>query len=109
MYPPLSPIIFQVGPFSLYWYGLIMVVAIVIAAWIASRYVSRHGQESNTIWDMLLWVLIPALIGERLYYVFIQSPRGPNGSASGRPASELPWAARVADCVRQRAGWTGIR
>jgi phosphatidylglycerol:prolipoprotein diacylglycerol transferase len=79
MYPPLSPILFQVGPFSLHWYGLIMVVAIVIAAWIASRYVTRHGQESNTIWDMLLWVLIPALIGERLYYVFIQSPRGPNG------------------------------
>lgn len=79
MYPPLSPIIFQVGPFSLHWYGLIMVVAIVIAAWIASRYVTRNGQESNTIWDMLLWVLIPALIGERLYYVFIQSPRGPNG------------------------------
>ncbi len=40
---------------------------------------TRHGQESNTIWDMLLWVLIPALIGKRLYYVFIQSPRGPNG------------------------------
>ncbi|HCJ34184.1 MAG TPA: prolipoprotein diacylglyceryl transferase, partial [Ktedonobacter sp.] len=67
MYPPFGPIIFQIGPFSLHWYGLIMVVAIVTAAWIASRYVAWHGQESNTIWDMLLWVLIPALIGERLY------------------------------------------
>jgi phosphatidylglycerol:prolipoprotein diacylglycerol transferase len=28
---------------------------------------------------MLLWVLIPALLGARLYYVFIQSPRGPEG------------------------------
>ena len=79
MYPPFSPILFQLGPLSLHWYGLIMVVAIVIAAWVASRYVADHGQASNTIWDMLLWVLIPALIGERLYYVFIQSPRGPNG------------------------------
>lgn len=79
MYPPFSPIIFQLGPLSLHWYGLIMVVAIIIAAWVASRYVAGHGQASNTIWDMLLWVLIPALIGERLYYVFIQSPRGPNG------------------------------
>ena len=79
MYPPFSPILFQLGPLSLHWYGLIMVVAIIIAAWVASRYVAGHGQASNTIWDMLLWVLIPALIGERLYYVFIQSPRGPNG------------------------------
>ena len=28
---------------------------------------------------MLLWVLIPAIVGARLYYVFIQSPRGPDG------------------------------
>jgi len=28
---------------------------------------------------MLFWVLIPAIIGARLYFVFIQSPRGPNG------------------------------
>ena len=79
MYPPFGPILLQLGPLSLHWYGLIMVGAILIAAWVASRYVARHGQASQTIWDMLLWVLIPALIGERLYYVFIQSPRGPTG------------------------------
>jgi phosphatidylglycerol:prolipoprotein diacylglycerol transferase len=79
MYPPFSPVI-QLGPLSLHWYGIIMVAAIIVGAWIASRYVARHGQSSNMIWDMLLWVLIPALIGERLYYVFIQAPRsGPNG------------------------------
>src|SRR6266516_7660791 len=79
MYPPFGPILLQLGPLSLHWYGLIMVGAILIVAWVASRYVARHGQASQTIWDMLLWVLIPALIGERLYYVFIQSPRGPTG------------------------------
>jgi phosphatidylglycerol:prolipoprotein diacylglycerol transferase len=79
MYPPFGPYIFQIGSFALHWYGVIMVAAIIVAAWVASRYVARHGQASTSIWDMLLWVLIPALIGERLYYVFIQSPRGPNG------------------------------
>src|SRR2546425_209091 len=79
MHPPFGPILLQLGPLSLHWYGLIMVGAILIAAWVASRYVARHGQAIQTIWDMLLWVLIPALIGERLYYVFIQSPRGPTG------------------------------
>jgi phosphatidylglycerol---prolipoprotein diacylglyceryl transferase len=79
MYPPFGPVVFQIGSFALHWYGVIIVVAILAAAWIASRYVTRHGESSNSIWDMLLWVLIPALIGERLYYVFIQSPRGPTG------------------------------
>jgi phosphatidylglycerol:prolipoprotein diacylglycerol transferase len=79
MYPPLNPIMFQLGPLAVHWYGLTMVTAIFVAASVASNYVSRHGQNGNTIWDMLLWVLIPGLIGARLYFVFIQSPRGPDG------------------------------
>jgi phosphatidylglycerol:prolipoprotein diacylglycerol transferase len=79
MYPPFGPVMFQIGSFSFHWYGFIMVVAILVAAWVASTYVARHREDGDTIWNMLLWVLIPAIIGERLYYVFIQSPRGPNG------------------------------
>jgi phosphatidylglycerol:prolipoprotein diacylglycerol transferase len=56
-----------------------MTLAIFLGALVASRFVSRHGGDSNVLWDMLLWVLIPAIIGARLYFVFIQSPRGPNG------------------------------
>lgn len=78
MYPPFPPG-FQLGPLAIRWYGLIMVTAIFVGALLASRYVARRGQDSNTIWNLLLWVVIPAIIGARLYYVFIQSPRGPNG------------------------------
>jgi phosphatidylglycerol:prolipoprotein diacylglycerol transferase len=79
MYPPVNPILVQIGPFALHWYGVIMTLAIFLGATMASRYLTRHGYDGSTIWDMLLWVLIPAIIGARLYYVFIQSPRGPNG------------------------------
>ncbi len=79
MYPPVNPILVQIGPLSLHWYGLIMTLAIFLGALVASRFVSRHAGDGNVIWDMLLWVLVPALVGARLYYVFIQSPRGPNG------------------------------
>src|SRR5947209_12101532 len=84
MYPPFGPVIFQLGSFALHWYGVIIVVAILAAASVASHYVTRHGQNSNSIWDMLLWVLIPALIGERLYYVFINLRADP-------PALESTW------------------
>lgn len=79
MYPPVNPIIFQIGSFSLHWYGVIMTTAIFLGTLIASRYVTRHGRDGGAVWDMLMWVLIPAIIGARLYYVFIQSPRGPDG------------------------------
>ena len=79
MYPSIDPIFLHLGPLTIHWYGLTMTLAIFLAAFVASRYVARHGQNPNAIWDMLLWVLIPAIIGARLYFVFIQSPRGPNG------------------------------
>ncbi len=79
MYPPVSPIVFSIGPFALHWYGLTMTLAIFLGTYVAGRYISRHGHDGGAVWDMLMWVLIPAIIGARLYYVFIQSPRGPGG------------------------------
>lgn len=75
MYPPVNPILFEFGPFALRWYGLLMATAILVGCQIASREVERRGQKADDFWDMLFWVLIPAFIGARLYYVFIQSPR----------------------------------
>jgi len=79
MYPPVSPIIFEFGPLALRWYGLLMLLAILAAATIASRYLARQGEDPDNLWDMLFWILIPGFVGARLYYVFIQSPRGPEG------------------------------
>lgn len=79
MYPPVDPIIFEFGPLALRWYGLLMLIAILSATLIASRQVARQGENPDDLWDMLLWLLIPGFLGARLYYVFIQSPRGESG------------------------------
>lgn len=79
MYPPVGPVLIEIGPLALRWYGVLMVTAFIVAAAIAARYVGRKGQDGSNVWDGLLWVLIGAIVGARLYYVFIQSPRGPNG------------------------------
>ncbi|MEM9006265.1 MAG: prolipoprotein diacylglyceryl transferase [Cyanobacteria bacterium P01_F01_bin.86] len=79
MYPPVNPIIFEFGPIALRWYGLLMLIAILVATQIASRQVARRGENPDNLWDMLLWLLIPGFLGARLYYVFIQSPRSEAG------------------------------
>lgn len=79
MYPPVDPIIVQIGPLALRWYGLLMAIAIVVGATLASREVERRGQKSDDLWDMVIWVLLPGLLGARIYYVLVQSPRGENG------------------------------
>ncbi|MCS7087412.1 MAG: prolipoprotein diacylglyceryl transferase [Thermoflexales bacterium] len=79
MYPPVGPVIVEIGPLAIRWYGVLVAVGIALGGWIASRYVASKGHDPNTVWDGLLWVALPALAGARLYYVFVQSPRGPNG------------------------------
>lgn len=79
MYPGIDPILVHIGPLALHWYGLILTLGIFVGTYVASRYVARKGRDGSTVWDMLMWVLVPAILGARLYYVFIQSPRGPNG------------------------------
>ncbi|WP_346293196.1 prolipoprotein diacylglyceryl transferase [Sphaerothrix gracilis] len=79
MYPPVDPIIFHIGPLVLRWYGVLMLTAILAAALVASREVARKGEDPDNLWDTLFWILIPGFLGARLYYVFIQSPRGESG------------------------------
>lgn len=79
MYPPFDPILVQLGPLAIRWYGVLMMLGVVAASYIAAAYVGRRGEDPNNLWDMLIWVLIPGFIGARLWYVFIQSPRGPEG------------------------------
>lgn len=79
MFPPVDPILFEFGPLALRWYGILVVGGVMLAAWVAARYVARHGDDPDNMWDLLLWILIPGLLGARLYYVFIQSPRGEEG------------------------------
>ncbi|MCS6888061.1 prolipoprotein diacylglyceryl transferase [Chloroflexus sp.] len=79
MYPPVDPVIIQIGPLALRWYGVLIMAGVALAAWIGAFHLERRGLDRDSVWDLLFWVLIPGLIGARLYYVFIQSPRGPDG------------------------------
>ncbi|MBE9067513.1 prolipoprotein diacylglyceryl transferase [Leptolyngbya cf. ectocarpi LEGE 11479] len=73
MYPPVDPTIVEFGPFALRWYGLLMATAVITGSWFATKEIERRGKNPEDFWDMLIWVLIPAFIGARLYYVFVQS------------------------------------
>lgn len=74
MYPPVDPVIFEWGPIVFRWYGVLIMSAILVGAFVASDQVQRWGEDSEKLWDMLTWLLLPAFLGARLYYVFIQSP-----------------------------------
>ncbi len=76
MYPPFPPEILRIGPFTVQWYGLLIVIGAVLAAFIASREAFRRGEDPERAWDVLVWCLIFGIIGARLYHVFSRPAGG---------------------------------
>ncbi|MGK2849375.1 MAG: prolipoprotein diacylglyceryl transferase [Candidatus Limnocylindrales bacterium] len=65
----IDPVAFSVLGIQVRWYGLILVLAISVAVWIAQRVAGRRGISSKDVSDGAIWVGAAALIGGRLLFV----------------------------------------
>lgn len=61
---------FQIGPLTIRYYGIIVMLGAIAAAWLASREARRRGENSELVWDGLVWVLIGGVIGARIWHIF---------------------------------------
>ncbi len=75
MQPPFGPVLLHIGPLTIFWYGFLIATAILLGARVATFLADQAGENPETIWDMLIVVVILALIGARAYHVF-SSPQG---------------------------------
>jgi len=71
----MTPILVQIGPLTITWYGFLITVGALVGAYIASLEAKRRGLDPDHIWNALIICLILGLIGARLYHV-ISSPEG---------------------------------
>jgi phosphatidylglycerol---prolipoprotein diacylglyceryl transferase len=58
------------GDVQIRYYGIIVVTAMLVAAWIASRLAQRRGYDPDHVWGGLTWAIFPGIIGARLWFVF---------------------------------------
>ncbi|MBP1694204.1 MAG: lgt [Chloroflexi bacterium] len=63
-----------IGPLTIHFYGVIIIIGALAAAWLASVEARRRGQNSETVWDALLWILLGGIIGARLWHIFTPPP-----------------------------------
>jgi phosphatidylglycerol---prolipoprotein diacylglyceryl transferase len=66
---PSSPVIFEVGPFALRWYGLCIALGIAAATWLTARELNRRGYDGAMALDALFFVVPLGFIGARIYHV----------------------------------------
>ncbi len=60
---------FHVGPLFIRFYGIILMSGALAAAWLASREARRRGQNTEFVWDGLIWVLIGGILGARIWHI----------------------------------------
>src|SRR5690606_16631585 len=65
----LDPVIFQLGPFALRWYGLFMAISIAAGFYYFLRDAKRLGHDPDFIYNAALIALIAGIAGARLVYV----------------------------------------
>lgn len=58
---PLDPVFLQLGPLSIYWYGLIIATGAFLGLWIATRETERLGLKKDYMVDIVVFA-IPAAI-----------------------------------------------
>lgn len=63
------PVGFQIGPLFVYYYGIIIMVGVLAASWLAEREARRRGLDGELVWDGLVWVIIGGILGARLWHI----------------------------------------
>jgi len=64
-----SRVFLHIGPVVVYWYGVLIVAGIMMAAWIAAKQAQYQKDNPEHIWNALLPSLILGILGARLYHV----------------------------------------
>ncbi len=65
----MHPIICTIGPFSVYSYGFMLVVAFSVSSWLAGQQAKRQNINPGIIFNLLFEVFIFGVIGARIFYV----------------------------------------
>jgi phosphatidylglycerol:prolipoprotein diacylglycerol transferase len=94
---------FQIGPLFVRYYGIILMVGAVAAAFLAEREAKRRGYNADLVWDGLIWVLIGGIIGARLWHVFTPPP-----SMQAQGITTQYYLTHPLDLLNTRAGGLGI-
>lgn len=69
LYFSIDSIAFTVFNIPIYWYGLIITTGILLGTMLASYIATKEGLDQEVMMDFILYDIILALIGARIYYI----------------------------------------
>jgi phosphatidylglycerol:prolipoprotein diacylglycerol transferase len=68
----IDPVAFELGPLTVNWYGIIIVIGMILAIFLSIREAEKRGITEDFIIDTAFWTLPLGILGARLYYVLFE-------------------------------------
>lgn len=76
----MNPILIQIGPVSIYWYSITMLLAILVGSYVFFKEARKKGYDEEFLTNLIFYGAIFGIIGARIYYVifnldyYLQNP-----------------------------------
>jgi len=67
----MHPIFFKIGPLTIYSYGVMLALAIVVCSFLLQKEAKKKGINPDFIFDFVFWVTIFGILGSRIFFVFL--------------------------------------
>lgn len=65
------PVLFKIGPITLYTYGLMIATGFLVAILLMMRQAAKEGESPELLMDMAFYAIIAAIVGSRVLYVIV--------------------------------------
>jgi phosphatidylglycerol:prolipoprotein diacylglycerol transferase len=65
----IDPVIVHLGPIMVTWYGLVVVLAVIVGTRLAFREARRKGLPMHEVESLAVWVLVGGVVGARALHV----------------------------------------
>jgi len=93
----------SIGNFEIKFYGIIIMIGALLAAFLSAKEAKRRGIDPDFVWDMMPWLLIGGIIGARLWHIFT-----PSASLVAQGIDTHYYLTHPLDALNIRAGGLGI-
>lgn len=88
------------GNFPVYYYGIILMLGVVAAAYVAEAEAKRKKMNTAFLWDSLVWMVVGGVVGARLWHVLTPPP--------SMGITFLDYLKRPLDIIDIRSGGLGL-
>jgi phosphatidylglycerol:prolipoprotein diacylglycerol transferase len=68
------PIPFLNQSFHIYFYGILITIGVIAAAFLAQAEAKRRELNPDVIWDVLFWLVVAGIVGARIWHILTPPP-----------------------------------